>query len=51
LLPHLKQIGIKVVAQDTLHKWDRNFGDLQAQVEQARAGRASASKRKERHAR
>ena len=25
LLPHLKQIGIKVVSQDTLPKWDRNF--------------------------
>jgi len=36
LLPHLKQIGIEVVAQDTLPKWDRNFGDLQAQVEQSR---------------
>jgi len=36
LLPHLKQVGIKAVAQDTLPKWDRNFGDLQAQVEQAR---------------
>src|SRR5262249_12075832 len=30
LLPHLKQIGIKAVAQDALPKWDRNFGDLQA---------------------
>jgi hypothetical protein len=37
LLPHLKQIGIKAVAQDSLPKWDRNFGDLQAKVEQARA--------------
>ena len=37
LLPHLKQIGIKAVAQDALPKWDRNFGDLQAKVEQARA--------------
>src|SRR5262249_33256426 len=34
---HLKQIGIKAVAQDALPKWDRNFGDLQVQVEQARA--------------
>jgi hypothetical protein len=40
LLPHLKQIGIKAVSQDTLPKWDRNFGDLQAKVEQARAARA-----------
>ena len=40
LLPHLKQIGIKAVAQDSLPKWDRNFGDLQAKVEQVRAARA-----------
>ena len=39
-LPHLKQIGIKAVAQDALPKWDRNFGDLQAKVEQARVARA-----------
>jgi hypothetical protein len=37
LLPHLKQIGIEVVFQDALPKWDRTFGDLYAQVEQARA--------------
>jgi hypothetical protein len=37
LLPHLKQVAIKAVAQDTLPKWDRNFGDLQAQVERTRA--------------
>src|SRR5262249_5529184 len=36
-LPHLKQIGIEVVFQDALPKWDRTFGDLYAQVEQARA--------------
>jgi hypothetical protein len=46
LLPHLKQIGIQAVSQDALPKWDRTFGDLQAQVEQARP-----AKRKERHAR
>jgi Domain of unknown function (DUF6930) len=40
LLPHLKQIGIQVVSQDTLPKWDRNFGDLQAKVGRARAVRA-----------
>jgi hypothetical protein len=51
LLPHLKQIGIQAVAQDALPKWDRNFGELQAQVEQARAVQASAPRRKERHAR
>ncbi len=39
LLPHLKQIGIKVVSQDTLPKWDRSFGDLQAKVERAGAVR------------
>jgi hypothetical protein len=37
LLPHLKQIGIQAVSQDALPKWDRNFGDLQAKVERARA--------------
>jgi hypothetical protein len=47
LLPHLKQIGVQVVCQDALPKWDRPFGDLQAQVERARAAR----RRKERHAR
>jgi hypothetical protein len=36
LLPHLKQIGIEVVSQEALPKWDRAFGDLYAQVEQAR---------------
>src|SRR5579875_1467199 len=35
LLPHLKQIGINVISQQTLPKWDQAFGDLQAQVEQA----------------
>jgi hypothetical protein len=39
LLPHLKQVGIEVVSQEALPKWDRNFGDLYAQVEQARAPR------------
>ena len=34
LLPHLKQIGIEVVSQETLPMWDRAFGDLQAQAEQ-----------------
>lgn len=29
LLPHLKQIGINVVSQRTLPKWDQAFGDLQ----------------------
>jgi hypothetical protein len=49
LLPHLKQVGIKAVAQDALPKWDDNFGDLQAQVAQTRA--AAAPRRKPRHAR
>ena len=41
LLPHLKQIGIEVLSQEALPKWDQTFGDLYAQVEQARtrAGR------------
>ena len=33
LLPHLKQVGIQVVYQDKLPKWDEAFGDLYAQVE------------------
>jgi hypothetical protein len=40
LLPHLKQVGVEVVSQETLPKWDRTFGDLYAQVEQGRAGAA-----------
>lgn len=44
ILPHLKQIGIQAVAQADLPKWDKNFGDLQAQVEQARAGVAGKGK-------
>jgi hypothetical protein len=36
LLPHLKQVGIQVLSQDELPKWDRTFGDLLSQVEQAR---------------
>jgi len=40
LLPHLKQIGIQAVSQGALPKWDRNFGELQAQVEQARVAHA-----------
>jgi hypothetical protein len=49
LLPHLKQVGVEVVSQETLPKWDRTFGDLYAQVERARA--AAAPRRKQRHAR
>jgi len=41
LLPHLKQIGIQVMSQETLPKWDRTFGDLLAQVEQAGAGQGT----------
>jgi hypothetical protein len=37
LLPHLEQIGIQVVSQNALPKWDSSFGDLQAQVERVRA--------------
>src|SRR5579871_517819 len=33
LVPHLKQVGIQVVYQDKLPKWDDAFGDLYAQVE------------------
>jgi hypothetical protein len=41
LLPHLKQIGIQVVSQEVLPKWDRAFGDLLAQVEHARAAQTA----------
>lgn len=41
LLPHLKQIGIQVMSQGELPKWDRAFGDLLAQAEQARAAQAA----------
>ena len=41
LLPHLKQVGVQVVSQDTLPNWDWTFGDLQAKVEQARAARGN----------
>jgi hypothetical protein len=41
LLPHLKQIGIQVISQEMQPKWDRAFGDLLAQVEQARAEQAA----------
>jgi hypothetical protein len=39
LLPHLKQVGIEVVYQDKLPKWDDAFGDLYAQVEGNGPGR------------
>lgn len=42
LLPHLKQVGIQVVYQDKLPKWDDAFGDLYAQVE----GNGPAGKKK-----
>jgi hypothetical protein len=42
LLPHLNQIGIQVLSQDELPRWDRAFGDLLAQVEQARAAHGAA---------
>lgn len=32
LLPHLKQVGIRVVFQNSLPKWDDAFGDLYAQA-------------------
>jgi hypothetical protein len=32
LVPHLKQVGIQVVYQNSLPKWDDAFGDLYAQV-------------------
>lgn len=44
LLPHLKQVGIQVVYQDKLPKWDDAFGDLYAQVEQPGAVAAGKGK-------
>ena len=41
LLPHLKEVGIQVVSQETLPKWDAAFGDLYAQVERARSARGA----------
>jgi len=32
LLPHLKQVGIRLVYQDQLPKWDDAFGDLYTQM-------------------
>ena len=32
LLPHLRQVGIQVVCQDSLPKWDDAFGDLYEKV-------------------
>lgn len=47
LLPHLKQIGIRVVSQEALPRWDQTFGDLYGQVEQARTGpKATLTKRR-----
>lgn len=46
LLPHLKQVGIQVVYQDMLPKWDDAFGDLYAQVDgDGKAGRVGKKKR------
>jgi hypothetical protein len=42
LLPHLKQIGVRVVSQAALPKWDDAFGDLYAQANQARKAREPA---------
>jgi hypothetical protein len=41
LLPHLKEVGVQVVSQETLPKWDAAFGDLYAQVERARSARGA----------
>lgn len=46
LLPHLEQIGIQVTSQETLPKWEEAFGDLQAQVEQARSGQPAAGRKR-----
>src|SRR5262249_40302047 len=41
LLPHLKEVGVQVVSQETLPKWDAAFCDLYAQVERARSARGA----------
>lgn len=42
LLPHLKQVGIQVVCQDGLPKWDDAFGDFCAHLD--RNGPAGSKK-------
>lgn len=44
LQPHLKQIGVEIVSQEALPKWDRTFGDLYAKVERARTITAEQGK-------
>ena len=44
LPPHLKQIGVEVLSQEALPKWDRTFGDLYAKVERARTITAEQGK-------
>jgi Domain of unknown function (DUF6930) len=46
LVPHLKQIGVQVVSQGTLPKWDRTFGDLYAQVQRVRSAHEAARTRR-----
>lgn len=48
LLPHLKQIGVEVVIQGKLPKWDDAFGDLYAQVEGNRPTREKKRRPKSR---
>jgi hypothetical protein len=47
LVAHLKQVGIQVVSQEALPRWDGTFGDLYAQVEQARAAQGATLKGEE----
>lgn len=47
LVPHLKQVGIEVVYQDKLPKWDDAFGDLYAEVEERGRDKRSGKPRKE----
>ena len=47
-VPHLKQVGIQVVNQESLPKWDDAFGDLYAKVEAKAPARSRKGRKKPR---
>jgi hypothetical protein len=47
ILPHLKHVGIQIVNQNSLPKWDDAFGDLYAQAN--KTGRLQARKEPQWH--
>jgi len=51
ILPHLKQVGIQVVSQGNLPKWDEAFGDLLAQVRPKQASAPKKGRGRPNHAR